>query len=103
MTFNSRFKDAIIGSIELEKRGEQVAALELLDEAIAEAIRKGDSAWIRTLCHHAAIALGEGDAITARKYATRCHSSMLQSDDEILKQGLLDLIAKNWPDLTEKQ
>jgi hypothetical protein len=132
MTINSRFKDAITGSIELEKRGEHGAALGLLDEVIAEAIRKGAIARIRTLCHHAAIisrfkenwapakryyeqslasepenaralcglaaiALDAGDAITALKYATRCHTSMLQSDEGILRQGLLDLITKNWP------
>jgi tetratricopeptide (TPR) repeat protein len=137
MPINARFRDAITSSLELEKRGEHAAALELLDQAITEAIREGDIPWIRTLCHHAAImsrfienwasakryyeqslasapenaralyglaavALDEGDPVTARQYATRCHTSILQCDDGILKQGLLDLIAKNWPDLVEK-
>jgi Tfp pilus assembly protein PilF len=47
----------------------------------------------------AAVALDEGDAVTARQYATRCHTSLLQTDEGILKHGLLDLIAKNWSDL----
>jgi tetratricopeptide (TPR) repeat protein len=137
MTANLQFRGAITKSVELEKRGEHAAALALLDEAIAGAIRDGDVRWIRTLCHHAAIisrstenwasakcyyeqslaadpenaralyglaaaALDESHPVTARQYATRCHASILRSDDEILKMGLLDLIAKNWPDLVEK-
>jgi len=137
MPIDGRFKDAITGSLEHEKRGEHAAALELLDQAITEAIREGDIPWIRTLCHHAAtmsrsaenlalaklyyeqslardpengralyglaaIALDEGDPVTARQCATRCYTSIQRSDDEILKVGLLDLIAKNWPDLAEK-
>jgi hypothetical protein len=47
----------------------------------------------------AAVALDEGDAVTARQYATRCHTSLLQTDQGILKHGLLDLIAKNCPTL----
>ena len=137
MTTDNRFRDVITKSVELEKRGEHAPAMELLDEAIAEAIRDGDVRWISTLCHHAAIisrftenrasarqyyeqslaadpenaralyglasiALDEGDPVTARQYATRCRTSVFRSDDEILKQGLLDLIAKNWPELAEK-
>jgi Tfp pilus assembly protein PilF len=56
----------------------------------------------RALYGLAAIALHESDPVTARQYATRCHMSMLRSDDEILKASLLDLIEKNWPDLAEK-
>jgi tetratricopeptide (TPR) repeat protein len=55
----------------------------------------------RALYGLAAIALDEGDPVTARQYATRCHTSILQTDDGILKQGLVELIAKNWPDLVE--
>ncbi len=57
----------------------------------------------RALYGLAAVALDESDPVTARQYATRCRASLLQTDDGILKQGLLDLIAKNWPDLLEKQ
>ena len=53
----------------------------------------------RALYGLAAVALDEGDPVTARQYATRCRASLLQTDDGIWKQGLLDLIAKNWPDL----
>ena len=47
----------------------------------------------------AVIALDEGDPVTAREYAARCHTAILRTDDEILQQALLDLIAKEWPDL----
>jgi hypothetical protein len=56
----------------------------------------------RALYGLAAVARDEGAAITARKYATRCHRLMLPGDDGDLKQSLLDLIAKNWHDLVEK-
>jgi|SRR5438477_4997115 len=56
----------------------------------------------RALYGLASIALDEGDPVTARQYATRCRTSVFRSDDEILKQGLLDLLAKNWPELAEK-
>ena len=137
MTNNSEFKDVISKSVDLEKRGKHASAMELLDEAIAEAVRKGEVRWIRTLCHHAAVmsrfddnwepakryyqqslasdpenaialyglaavALDQGDPVTARHYAIRCHASIVRADDEILKTGLLDLIAKNWPDLAKK-
>ena len=131
---NSRFKNAITNSVELEQRGEHATAMGLLDEVIAEAIRHGEIPWIPTLCHHAdimsrfrenwasargyyeqsltsdpenaralyglaTIALDEGDPVTAREYAARCHTAILQTDEEILKQALLDLIAKEWPDV----
>jgi Tfp pilus assembly protein PilF len=53
----------------------------------------------RALYGLAAIALDEGDPVTAREYAARCHTAILETEDEILKQALLDLIAKEWPDL----
>ena len=136
MTSKERFRDAITKSVELEKLGEHASALQLLDQAIAEAIGDDDVPWIRTLCHHAAIlsrftkdwalakryyeqslasdrenaralyglaavALDESDPATARQYATRCHMSILLTDDESLRVGLLDLIAKNWPEVVE--
>lgn len=137
MANNNEFKDLINKSLELEKSGKHASAMELLDEAIAEAVRIGDVRWISTLCHHAAVlsrfdgnsepatryyeqslasnpenavalyglaavALDQGDHAMARQYATRCHASIVRTDDKILKMGLLDLIAKNWPDLAEK-
>jgi|SRR5579863_1838931 len=56
----------------------------------------------RALYGLAAVALDQGDSETARQYATRCHASIIRTDDEISKAGLFDLIAKNWPDLAEK-
>jgi len=53
----------------------------------------------RALYGLAAIALDQGKPVVARQYATRCHKALLQSKDEMLKTGLLDLLAKNWPDV----
>ena len=50
MTTNNRFKNAIASSVELEERGEHAAAMGLLDQVIAEAIKHGEIRWIRTLC-----------------------------------------------------
>ena len=134
MTRNNRFRNAITSSVELEQRGEHAAAVGLLDEVIAEAIKHGEIRWIRPLCHHAAvvcglrgnwasargyyeqslgsdpenaralyglaaIALDEDDPDMAREYAARCRAAILQTDDKILQQALLDLMAKEWPDL----
>jgi len=42
-------------SVRLLQRDECEAALRLLDESIAEAVREHQISWIRTLCHHAAV------------------------------------------------
>ena len=136
MTTNKRFRDAITKSVELEKVGEHASALELWDQAIAEAIGTtmfrghapcattrpscrdllkdwalakryyqqslaSDPENARALYGLAGVALDEGDPATARQYAKRCRMSILLTDDEILRVGLLDLIAKNWPDVVE--
>ena len=48
----------------------------------------------------AEVAHKEGDAELARKYAARCHKAIVEGDDELAKQGLLDLVAKRWPEVT---
>lgn len=47
-------------------------------------------------------ALDQGELEIAKQYATRCHAAMLRCDDEVLKQGLLDLLVKHWPDIAGK-
>jgi tetratricopeptide (TPR) repeat protein len=40
----------------------------------------------------------EGRAEDARRYAERCHRAILQTNDEIVRRGLLDLVLTRWPD-----
>ena len=56
----------------------------------------------RALYGLATVALDQGQLEIAKHYATRCHTAILRCDDEILKQGLLDLLVKHWPDITKK-
>jgi Tfp pilus assembly protein PilF len=56
----------------------------------------------RALYGLATVALDQGQLETAKQYATRCHTAILRCDDEVLKQGLLDLLVKHWPDIAEK-
>jgi tetratricopeptide (TPR) repeat protein len=57
----------------------------------------------RALYGLAAVALDQGHLEIAKQYAKRCHTAtLLRDDDEVLKQGLLDLLLKNWPDIAEK-
>jgi Tfp pilus assembly protein PilF len=53
----------------------------------------------RALYGLAYVALEQGETAVARQYAESCYKTLLKSDDEIARQGLLDLIVKNWPDL----
>ena len=55
----------------------------------------------RALYGLATVALDQGQLEIAKQYATRCRTATLWSDDEILKQGLLDLLVKHWPDIAE--
>src|SRR6266478_2160966 len=55
----------------------------------------------RALYGLATVALDQGQLEIAKQYATRCRTAILWSDDEILKQGLLDLLVKHWPDIAE--
>jgi hypothetical protein len=78
MTEENRFRVAITGSLKFVEQGEHAEALKLLDDAIAEAKR-------------------------AKQYAKRSHTAILRhDDDEVLKQGLLDLLLKHWLDIAEK-
>ena len=53
----------------------------------------------RALYGLAYVALEQGETELARQYAEKSYKALMQCDDEIVKQGLLDLILKNWPDL----
>ena len=54
------------------------------------------------LCGLAEAARGPGELETARQYAARCYNAIVQGDDEIMKQGLLDLVIKHWPEVADK-
>ena len=55
----------------------------------------------RALYGLATVALDQGQLEIAKQYATRCNTAILRCDDEILKQGLLGLVVKHWPDIAE--
>jgi len=42
-----------------------------------------------------------GELETARQYAARCYKAITQGDDEIMKEGLRDLVMKHWPEVAE--
>jgi len=46
----------------------------------------------------ARVSAEEGEHDLAKRYAARCYQAVLHSDDEI-DRGLLELIAKQWPEL----
>jgi len=50
----------------------------------------------------ATVALDQGELEIAKQYANRCHTALLQYDEGLLKQGLLDLLMKQWPDIAGK-
>ena len=50
----------------------------------------------------AKVALKLGEPEIAKRYAARCHEAILQSDDEIVKQGLLGMVLKDWPEVARK-
>ena len=57
----------------------------------------------RALYGLARVTLDQGHLEIAKQYAKRSHTAILQrDDDEVLKQGLLDLLRKHWPDIAEK-
>lgn len=137
MAEGNRYREAITNSSALSKQNQHDQALNLLDESIAEAVREGQTAWVRTLCHHAAvisefsgkvelkkhyyeqslasdpenpralyglarIAAEQGEVGVARQYAARCYKTLVESDDYIMREGLLDLVVKHWPELVGK-
>jgi len=56
----------------------------------------------RALYGLATVALDRGELDVAKQYATRCYAAIRQRDDDVLKQGLLDLLMKHWPDIAGK-
>ena len=50
----------------------------------------------------ARIAREQGEPEIARQYAARCHKAIVHGDDEILRQGLLDLVIREWPEVAEE-
>lgn len=50
----------------------------------------------------AEVAQERGELETARQYAVRCYRAIIRSDDEIMKQGLLDLVIEHWPEVADK-
>ena len=57
----------------------------------------------RALYGLATVALDQGHLEIALQYAKRSYTANLRrEDDEVLKQSLLDLLLKHWPDLAEK-
>jgi Flp pilus assembly protein TadD len=56
----------------------------------------------RALYGLAEIERERGELETAREYAARCYKAIVQGDDEITKQGLLDLVIKHWPEVADK-
>jgi hypothetical protein len=96
------------------KQGEHSWVLTLSNHAATLSRFKGDPGLVkryyeqsvtynpenpRALYGLAKISLEEGQTEIAKQYATRCHRAILQSGDEIIKQGLLDLVLKQWPEV----
>jgi tetratricopeptide (TPR) repeat protein len=50
----------------------------------------------------AEVALEQGDSDLARQFAKRSYDATVKGDDEMVKRGLLDLIAMKWPDVASK-
>src|ERR1700722_9879170 len=49
------YKDAVSSSTKLAQQNDEEGALQLLDGAIARAIRENENRWVLTLSHHAAV------------------------------------------------
>jgi tetratricopeptide (TPR) repeat protein len=57
----------------------------------------------RALYGLATVALDQGRLEIAKQYAKRSHTAILRlDDDDVLKQGYLDLLLKHWPDIAEE-
>jgi tetratricopeptide (TPR) repeat protein len=50
----------------------------------------------------AKVALKLGELEVAQQHAKKCYEAILRSDNEIVKQGLTDLVLKNWPEVARK-
>lgn len=55
----------------------------------------------RALYGLADVAMEDGQIEIARQYARKCHQAILQSDDNKIKQDLLDLVLERWPGVAE--
>jgi Tfp pilus assembly protein PilF len=95
MTFDRYARCAITQLTSRDFNGDWASAKRYYSQSLA-----CDPENARAFYGLAAVALHEGDPVTARQYATRCNTSILRSDGEIL--NLLDSIVKNWPELVEK-
>ena len=47
----------------------------------------------------AKVALEGSEPQIAKEFATRCYRAILQGNDEVMKQGLLDLVLLHWPEV----
>src|SRR5262249_55519288 len=43
-----------------------------------------------------------GEPSTAKQYATKCYQAIVESNDEISKRGLLNLVVLHWQDVLQK-
>ena|ERR1700691_3397622 len=50
----------------------------------------------------AKVALKLGELTVAQQHAKKCYEAILRSDDEIVKEGLLDMVLKDWPEVARK-
>ena len=55
MSDSTKFRNAITNSARLAEQDDYGRALEVVDEAIAEAVQLGENSWVKTLCHHGAV------------------------------------------------
>jgi tetratricopeptide (TPR) repeat protein len=132
-----QYRDAMTKSVKLMRDDKHQEALGVVEEAVAEAIRRGESSWVLTLSHHAAvissfigdtqlvkryydqslafvpenpralyglakIAREQGETEAAREYALRSYQALKKQDDGTVKQGLLELLIAQWPEVEGK-
>jgi tetratricopeptide (TPR) repeat protein len=130
-------RNAMRASTKLMESGQYEEALAILDRAIKSSLAASpDTAWIRTLYHHAAVIADfaakpdlvkryyeeslrcdpknpralyglakaysdEGDVQLSVSYAKRCYD-VLNEGTHSENRGLLQLIAKRWPELAKR-
>lgn len=78
----------------------------LRDQQLVERYYKQSLAFVpenpAALYGLAEVAQERGELATARQYAARCYKAIVQGADEMMKQGLLDLVMKHWPEVADK-
>jgi hypothetical protein len=90
---DQRMRAVMKQSLELSKSGEHTSAVEVLDEALADAVRNHRSRWIRLISRHAAVICRmTGDLAHARHY----YETLLTDspDDRFGLYGLADVICE---------